>query len=129
MALKITLKPDEKIIINQAIITNGKHKADFYIENHCALLRTKDLLTESQATTPAHVLYYLIQVHYLAADDYAPRIEQIIKLVADIKQAAPSLDHLLDLVLEEVSNNNLYKALKNCDLLIQQEKEILKHAS
>lgn len=129
MALKISLKPDEKIIINQAIIVNGKHKTDFYLENHCAVLRTKDLLTEKEATSPSRVLYYLIQLHYLAADNLTERMDQITKLIGDIQNAAKSLTPLLEDVLLEIKNDNLYKALKNCDRLIQRESEILEHAS
>lgn len=129
MALKISLKPDEKIIINQAVIVNGKHKSDLYLENKCAVLRMKDLITEKEATSPSRVLYYLIQLHYLAADNLTERKEQITKLVSDIQNAARSLTPLLQEVTNEIDKDNLYKALKNCDKLIQRESEILEHAS
>lgn len=129
MALKISLKPEEKIIINQAVLVNGKHKTEFYLENHAAILRTKDILTEKEATTPCRVLYYLIQLHYLAADQLQERVDQIRNLHGSIQNAAPSLTSLLNEVLSDFEQDNHYKALKNCDKLIERETEILKHAS
>ena len=43
MALKITLKPNEKIIISGVVVTNGPVKAELLIENKTAILRQKNI--------------------------------------------------------------------------------------
>ncbi|MCP4374071.1 MAG: flagellar protein FlbT, partial [Deltaproteobacteria bacterium] len=42
MALKITLKPNERMIIDGAVITNGSTVTDFIIENKVPILRQSD---------------------------------------------------------------------------------------
>jgi flagellar protein FlbT len=46
MALKIILKPHERIILGGAVVTNGRSKSELIIENNVPLLRQKDNLSE-----------------------------------------------------------------------------------
>ena len=47
MALKITLKPNEKMIVGGAVITNGNIKnTNLIIENNVPILRQKDIISE-----------------------------------------------------------------------------------
>ncbi len=39
MALRIELKPQERLIINGALIRNGDRRSTFVIENQCKFLR------------------------------------------------------------------------------------------
>ncbi len=64
MALKISLKPDERIIIGGAVLQNGGARSDFVIENSVPILREKDImglnerelaLPEDLFRDPAHV--------------------------------------------------------------------------
>jgi flagellar protein FlbT len=57
MALKITLKPNEKMIVSGAVVTNGNSKnTDLIIENNVPVLRQKDILSEKDATTACSLL-------------------------------------------------------------------------
>ena len=51
MALKITLKPNERMIIGGAVVTNGETRADFTIDNKVPLLRQKDIMSENEANS------------------------------------------------------------------------------
>ena len=45
MALKVELKPNERIIIGNAVIRNGEQRTRFFIEGDAPILREKDILT------------------------------------------------------------------------------------
>jgi flagellar protein FlbT len=54
MALKVELKPHEKIIIGSCVITNTDQRAKLLIEGErVPILREKDILTPATADTPA----------------------------------------------------------------------------
>ena len=61
MALKIVLKPNERMIIGGAVIKNGPAKAEFVIENTVPLLREQDILSEKEADSLAQKIYFTIQ--------------------------------------------------------------------
>jgi flagellar protein FlbT len=44
MALKISLKPGEKFVVNGAVIANGDRRANLIIQNKVSILREKDIL-------------------------------------------------------------------------------------
>jgi len=49
MALRITLKPQEKMILGGAVITNGNSfRCNLIIENKVPILREKDILSEGE---------------------------------------------------------------------------------
>ncbi|NIP22383.1 MAG: flagellar protein FlbT, partial [Aliifodinibius sp.] len=48
----MTLKPDEKMIVGGAVVTNGNSSnIHLIIENKVPVLRQKDILTEKKATS------------------------------------------------------------------------------
>lgn len=127
MSLKIVLKPDEKIIINQAVIINGKTKTEFIIENQSAILRKKDILKEEDAVTPCKGLYYLLQLAYLFPESEDVNVKLAYQLIEDIIKAAPSLLVQILHIKKTLNEKNFYKALKDCQKLISTEEEILKN--
>ncbi|MDP1724018.1 MAG: flagellar biosynthesis repressor FlbT [Alphaproteobacteria bacterium] len=127
MSLKIVLKPDEKIIINQAVIINGKTKTEFIVENKSAILRKKDILKEEDAITPCKGLYYLLQMAYLFPESEDINLNLAYQLIEDIKVAAPSLSAQILHISLTLNEKNFYKALKDCQKLISVEEEILKN--
>ena len=65
MALKITLKPHEKMILGGAVITNGAAKCEFLVENTATILRQSSILSPDNADTPARRIYLAIQLMYV----------------------------------------------------------------
>ena len=64
MALKLTLKPGEKFVINGAVIVNGERRSHL-IQNKVSMLREKDVMQQSEANTPVKHIYFAIQMLYL----------------------------------------------------------------
>ena len=65
MALKLTLSPKEKLVVNGAVIQNGERRANVVIQNKAAILREKDIMMPDEATTPMRRIYFAIMMMYL----------------------------------------------------------------
>ena len=65
MGLKISLKPDERIIISGAVLKNGSARSDFVIENNLPILREKNIMSLTEANSPCKRIYFAIQLMYV----------------------------------------------------------------
>lgn len=125
MALKITLKPHERLIIGGAVVTNGDARCAFSVENNVPILREHDILSEKKADTPCRRIYFVIQLMYVDEKNLAEHLALYNQLVADVVQAAPSMIPLIDEINEEVLGGKYYQALKKAKKLIEYEQEVL----
>ena len=98
MALKLTLKPNEKIIINGAVITNGPSKCGFSIENTAVILRDKDIMLESEADSPAKRIYFCVMMAYLDDANRNSYLERFNEFATDFIRAVPS-DEVRDIIV------------------------------
>ncbi len=127
MALKLVLKPGEKIVINQAVIVNGGDKAELVLENKARVLREKDIMTEGDANSPAKRIYFLIQLLYLFPEQARTYQKKFNEYLRDFIEAVPSSMPIAMELGENVLRNNYYAALKSCRKLISYEQEVLKN--
>lgn len=126
MPLKLTLRPNEKVLIGSAVIANGAAKAEIVVLNRVPVLRQKDILSEDDADTPAKQLYVAILHMYVEPAEerryhklYIHLLRQLIEMTIDVK--------LLDLMVEvarKIVDGDHYRALKLCRKLIQYESEV-----
>ena len=61
MALRLTLKPNERIIVNGCVLRNADRRQMLVIESHADVVRETDLLDEGDARTPVKEVYFFIQ--------------------------------------------------------------------
>ena len=127
MALKVELKPNERIIIGSAVIRNGEQRTRFFIEGEAPILREKDILTPKTADTPAKKIYLAVQLMYLK-DDLSSHNEIYFPLVRDFLSAAPSAMPLIAEVNNRILSGDLYKALRSAKKLVAYEQELMDHA-
>ena len=127
MALKISLKPREKMIIDGAVITNGNSRCELYIENSVPILRQKDILTEEEADSPARRIYFTIQLMYIDEKNLAQYHKNYWKLTKDLIQAAPTLLGIIDEINGHILNGQYYRALKLAKQVIGYEREAIQH--
>ena len=126
MALKITLKPQEKMILGGAVISNGNNAGcELIIENKVPILREKDILSENNADTPCRQLYFIIQLMYIDEGNQAIHQKNYWDLVNEIVKAAPSTVGLIDHINEEIVGGRYYQALKLAQKLIDYEQEVV----
>ena len=86
MALKVELKPGERIILGECVITNHDQRTRLLIEGQMPILREKDILTPELADTPAKRIYLAVQLMYTSRDP-RPHHEVYFTLVRDILEA------------------------------------------
>lgn len=128
MALKITLKPHEKMIVNGAVIRNGNSKSKLFIENNVPILRGREILSETEANSPARRIYFAIQLMYFDDGNLQRHHKTYWVLVQDFIQAAPSVLPLIDEINDRILKGQYYQALKLAKDLIDYEKEAVQHA-
>jgi flagellar protein FlbT len=127
MSLKVELKPGEKLIVGNCVITNSDQRTRLFIDGKAPILREKDILTVDTANSPAKQIYFAVQLMYIHDD--VPRLTaEYFGLVTDIITAAPSTIRIVDEINNEILTGNLYKALKAAKKLIQYEQELLANA-
>ncbi len=127
MALKVELKPGERILVGECVITNTDQRTRLLIDGKVPILREKDVLTPDRADTPAKRIYLVVQSMYTSKTprDYH---EIYFQLVRDIVGAAPSMWPLMDDINSHILSGEMYKALKASKSLIAYEAELLDHA-
>src|SRR3954447_15328395 len=69
MPLKLVLKPNEKLIVNGAVVSNNSPRAvTLTFHNKAQLLQQKDVLLPEEARTPLLRTYFALKCVYLDAD-------------------------------------------------------------
>ncbi|MBA4373182.1 MAG: flagellar protein FlbT [Thermodesulfovibrio sp.] len=127
MALKIALKPGEKLIIGGAVIANGKTRSDFVVENTVPILREKDIMSLQDADSPCKRIYFVIQLMYIDGSNMSEHHKTFWELVKDVAEAAPSKKELLHEISDNIINSRYYQALKLTRKLIDYEQEVINH--
>jgi len=127
VALKIELKPRERIILGDCVVTNDDQRTRLVIEGNAPILREKDIMTLSRADSPAKRIYLAVQLMYTAK---RPEDHHTLyfRLVRDIMRAAPSTRPYIERINNRILTGELYKALKETRKLIAYEKGLLDHA-
>ena len=128
MALKISLKPGEKLIIGGAVVRNGNTRSNLFIENRVAILREKDIMKEAGADTPCRRIYFVIQLMYIDEGNVVEYHNTYWNLVKDVVAAAPSTLNFIDPISKHILNGGYYKALKLTRKLMAYEEEVMKNA-
>jgi flagellar protein FlbT len=125
MALKIELKPHERIIIGESLITNSDTRTRFLVEGNAPILREKDVLTAETANTPIKRIYLCVQMMYLE-NDIAKYQDLYFEFVKDILAAAPSFRKQIESASNHILSGSFYKALKDIKKLMAQEEQLLR---
>lgn len=126
MALRLTLKPNEKIVINGCVIRNADRRQTLTIENYADVVRGVDLLDEHEAATPVKKVYFFIQSALLRPEirkDLMPIIQKhLADLVPIFNQQIAG--HIFE-AANHVSARNYYKAMRALREVMRYEDELL----
>lgn len=127
MSLKVELKPGERILIGDCVITNGDQRTRFLVDGMAPILREKDIMTAERANTPARRIYLAIQLMYISHDPTSHH-DLYFTLMRELVQAAPSAWKHIANINNQILTGDLYKALKSAKKLIDYEQELLENA-
>jgi flagellar biosynthesis repressor protein FlbT len=123
MALKISLKPGERFVVNGAVITNGDRRSAFIIQNKVSILRERDILRTEDVNTPARRIYFPIMLSYLEPekaehyhDEFVLRMSEFLGVIANPEIRALCVD-----ISMQMTDRDFYKALANCRKLLDYE--------
>ncbi|MDR6662809.1 flagellar protein FlbT [Tardiphaga robiniae] len=123
--MRVELKPGERIIIGQSVITNSDTRTAFLIDGDAPIMREKDILTAETATTPVKRVYLCVQMMYLENDIPAYQ-ELYLGFIKELIEAVPSFRETIEDVSKLILSGALYKALKELRPLIKREEEFLR---
>jgi flagellar biosynthesis repressor protein FlbT len=128
MALKINIKPGERIVVNGAVITIAEGGGALILQNHAVFLRGKDIMQQEEATTPARKIYFYLMLMYLDSESQQAYYGTFMEYMNDLMKATTLRDvaDSLMIVFRHVQRGDFYKALKVCKALVDFESELLK---
>ena len=124
MALKVELKPGERIVVGESVITNHDQRTRLVIEGAAPVLREKDVMTKNRANTPAKRIYLAVQLMYTSRDP-RPLHDVYFALIRDIVHAAPATWPYIEAINNAILSGEFYKALKHCRKLIEYEEDLV----
>jgi len=124
VALKIELKPHERILLGDCVVTNTNQRTRLLIEGTVPILREKDIMTLSRADSPAKLVYLAVQFIYLAKRTQEHQALYF-RLAVEFLKAAPSAKPYIESINNRILTGEPYKALKEARKLIAYEKEHL----
>jgi len=127
MALRLTLKPQERAIIGGAVLTNGRNRAELYVETEVPVLRGSDILSPAAVQTPCEHIVLAIQLMYVDPQRRESHQRGYRQLVEDVLDVSPSSRRYLEPIEKCVTEGRYYQALKLGRELMAHERELLEH--
>ncbi|CAO3451328.1 flagellar biosynthesis repressor FlbT [Azospirillum sp.] len=114
MPLKFVLRPNEKVIINGAVIGAGDRPGSFFLYNTANFLRGREVLKEEQIDCIEKKLYFVIQLVYIFPEDATLNLQRFASILDETRQARPDAAKTLGEIERLVEARNYYRALKLC---------------
>ncbi len=118
MPLKLSLKPGETFVVNGAVVRNGDRRGVLLLETQARILREKDILDPSDASTPASRAYFAVMQMYLLGEVDGPLYNQTAEALASLLAATPEAREEILQISADVVAGDLYKALSRCRKLM-----------
>ncbi|MDV3249743.1 flagellar biosynthesis repressor FlbT [Devosia sp. BK] len=125
MALKLTLKPGEKLYVGTGMIyCDADAIYNLFIDGALPIVREKDYLDQAHADTSSRQIYLAIQQAYLENNFDAHR-ESYFRLTGMIIAELPgAMPHVAE-INKAIGQGKLYNALKAARKLVQFEDGLL----
>ena len=127
MALKLSLKPGERLVVNGAVLQNGDRRSVLLLQNKASILREKDIIQPEEANTPGRRIYFPIMMMYLDPSEANKFYDEFVLRLNEFMGAVRSTDILKECVSlsREVMGADYYKALTRCRKLLTFEQGLL----
>ena len=127
MALKLSLKPGEKFVLNGAVVQNGDRRGVLLLQNKASVLREKDIMQVEDANTPARRIYFPVMMMYLDEVNATRYYDEFARRLTEFMGAIGNPEILTDCVnvSKHAMAREYYKALMLCRKLIEYEDERL----
>jgi flagellar protein FlbT len=127
MALRLTLKPGERLIIGGAVVRIGRARGELFVDSQTPVLRESDILSPAAVRTPCERVVLALQLAYVDPDRVSHHLQLYRTLAAQVREAAPSTGAMFDRVDENLDAGRPYQALKSARALLDYERELISH--
>src|SRR6516164_302182 len=109
MTLKVELKPHERIIIGNCVVTNTDQRTRLLIDgDNIPILREKDILTPEIADTPAKLIDLAVQLLYISPAARANH-GTYFNLLRDMVTAVPNAWPIIEAINNQILSGDLYQ--------------------
>lgn len=129
MALQLSLRPGERVILGGAMVRNGSARARLVVENEVPILRESDILRPGSVRTPCERVVLAIQLAYVDPAQAPRHLATYRELAEQVVAAAPSCRETIAALDAWIEDGEFYRALKSARALLAWEKERLAHVA
>jgi len=126
--LVLKLSPNERVLINGAVIQNGDRRSRLSVMTPNAnILRLRDAIHPEQVTTPVRRVCYLVQLVLSGDADPAEQHLPLLRRIEELSQifTDPDSRSLLASATEAVISKQYYACLKALRTLLPREERLL----
>lgn len=122
MTLRITLRDNEQMIVNGAVL-RSRGRSELTVENRVAILRGREVMQPEEATTPARQLYLACMMAYIDEGGRTGHQNRVVDLLGDLAEAfeTPSAKVACAALASFIALGDNYRALGECRKLIDHE--------
>lgn len=123
MALKLSLKPGERFVLNGAVVQNGDRRGVLILQNKASVLREKDIMQAEDANSPARLIYFPVMMMYLDEANASRFYDEFVRRLSEFMGVVSNPQVLADCVTtsKHVLAREYYKALMTARKLIEYE--------
>jgi len=128
MPLNLTLKPNEKLIVNGAVLSNNSSRSvTLSFHNKAQLLQQKDVLLPEEAKTPLLRTYFALQCMYLDAEGSEAHRKLFMEFATDLFAATSNSEirNAITAALVHVGAGEFYRALSALRGALPAERKLL----
>ena len=126
--LVIRLRPHEKFLINGAVLENGEKRAKLRVKSQGVnVLRLRDAMHPSEASTPVKRLYYLAQLGVTGDASNEDILKDLLPGLKAVFEAMPDSESrdIIERARTHASASEFYQAMRALKLLIPVEEKLL----
>jgi flagellar protein FlbT len=127
MGLKLKLRPGERCVINGAVVENGGGRTTLTVQNFAQVMRSRSIMQEAEAETPAKRVYFAIQAMLLDGANAERHRRNYNTLMSQLYGAMrhPDVQDTLREVIIHVDDEDYYRALMSLRPVIEHEAQVL----
>ena len=125
MAIKIELKPEERLFIGEHVLVNSNdRRMKIVVETKSRMLRESEMLRDEDAASPCDHLILALQRLYLASNPI-DLIDEFVSSASQVIKAAPAFKDQIAEASEHVLGGRYYVALKVAKEVRRKEQALL----
>jgi len=128
--LRLKLRPKERVLINGAVIENGRNQVELRVLTpETRILRLRDALHPDHVDTPTKRVCYIAQLVVAGEMSIEDALSRFVRGVVELKQVFldPGSQAAMDQAIQCARAGNFYKAMQCMRRILQYEELVLQN--